>query len=81
MNRAIAEFGSKIGGSEAALFYYAVHGIHVKTQYYLMPVNYLIESEASVPYQGVNLNQFLDDTSRKTSGDMREYVRGIGRAV
>ena len=61
MNLAIAEFGSKIGGSEVALFYYAGHGIQVKNQNYLIPVNASIESEASVPYQGVNLNQILDE--------------------
>ena len=61
MNQAIAEFGSKIGGSEAALFYYAGHGIQVKNQNYLIPINATIESEASVPYQGVNLNQILDE--------------------
>jgi hypothetical protein len=61
MNRAIAEFGSKIGGSEAALFYFAGHGIQVKNQNYLIPVNAKIESEASVPYQGVNVNQILDE--------------------
>lgn len=61
MNQAIAEFGSKIGGSEAALFYYAGHGIQVKNQNYLIPVNATIESEASVPYQGININQILDE--------------------
>lgn len=61
MSLAIAEFGSRIGGSEAALFYYAGHGIQVKNQNYLIPVNARIESEASVPYQGINLNQILDE--------------------
>jgi hypothetical protein len=68
MNQAIAEFGSKIGGSEAALFYYAGHGIQVKNQNYLIPVNARIESEASVPYQGVNLNQVLDEMDNGKSG-------------
>ena len=68
MNSAIAEFGSKIGGSEAALFYYAGHGIQVKNQNYLIPVNAKIESEASVPYQGVNLNQVLDEMDNGKSG-------------
>ena len=68
MNRAISEFGSKIGGSEAALFYYAGHGIQVKNQNYLIPVNAKIESEASVPYQGVNLNQILDEMDNGKSG-------------
>jgi hypothetical protein len=68
MNQAIAEFGSKIGGSEVALFYYAGHGIQVKNQNYLIPVNARIESEASVPYQGVNLNQVLDEMDNGKSG-------------
>lgn len=68
MNQAIAEFGSKIGGSEAALFYYAGHGIQVKNQNYLIPVNARIESEASVPYQGVNLNQVLEEMDNAKSG-------------
>ena len=61
MNQAIAEFGSKLGGSDAALFYYAGHGVQVKNQNYLLPVNASIESEASVPYQAVNINQVLDE--------------------
>ena len=68
MNQAISEFGSKIGGSEVALFYYAGHGIQVKNQNYLIPVNARIESEASVPYQGVNLNQILDEMDNGKSG-------------
>ena len=68
MSRAIAEFGSKIGGSEAALFYYAGHGIQVKNQNYLIPVNATIESEASVPYQGINVNQVLDEMDNGKSG-------------
>lgn len=68
MNRAIAEFGSKIGGSEAALFYYAGHGIQVRNQNYLMPVNAVIDSEAAVPYQGINLNQVLDEMDNGKSG-------------
>jgi hypothetical protein len=68
MNRAIAEFGSRIGGSEVALFYYAGHGIQVKSQNYLIPVNATIDSEAAVPYQGVNLNQVLDEMDNGKSG-------------
>ena len=61
MSQAITEFGSKLGGSDAALFYYAGHGVQVKNQNYLLPVNASIESEASVPYQAVNVNQVLDE--------------------
>lgn len=61
MDQAVAEFGSRIGGSDAALFYFAGHGLQLKNQNYLMPVNSRVESESAVPYQGVNLNRILDE--------------------
>ena len=67
MSKAIAEFGSRIGGSEAALFYFAGHGIQVKNQNYLIPVNAAIESEASVPFQGINVNQVLEEMDNAKS--------------
>ncbi|MDO8788643.1 MAG: tripartite tricarboxylate transporter substrate-binding protein [Sulfuritalea sp.] len=67
MNQTIAEFGSRIGGSEAALFYFAGHGIQVKNQNYLMPVNAKIDSEAAVPYQGVDMNRILDEMDNARS--------------
>lgn len=67
MNQSIAEFGTRIGGSDAALFYFAGHGIQVKNQNFLMPVNAKIESESVVPYQGVNVNQILDEMDNAKS--------------
>ncbi|MCX7148993.1 MAG: caspase family protein, partial [Rhodocyclales bacterium] len=67
MSDTIAEFGSKIGGSEAALFYFAGHGIQVNNQNYLMPVNARIASESTVPYQGINVNQILDEMDKGKS--------------
>ena len=67
MHQSIAEFGSRIGGSEAALFFFAGHGIQVRNQNYLMPVNAKVESEAMVPYQGVNVNQILDEMDNARS--------------
>ena len=67
MSDTIAEFGSKIGGSEAALFYFAGHGIQVNNQNFLMPVNARIASESSVPYQGINVNQILDEMDKGKS--------------
>ncbi|WP_185242195.1 caspase family protein [Citrifermentans bremense] len=61
MDTAIYEFGRKIGDSEAALFYYAGHGLQIKGQNFLVPVDAKIESEAQVPYKSVNLNQLLDE--------------------
>lgn len=61
MSRSIAEFGRKLSGSEVALFYYAGHGIQIKSQNYLIPINAILESDASVPYQSINLNQILEE--------------------
>ena len=67
MSQAIAEFGSRIGGSEAALFYYAGHGVQVKNQNYLMPVNARVDSDAAIPYQGVDVNRVLDEMDNAKS--------------
>jgi formylglycine-generating enzyme required for sulfatase activity len=67
MNAAIAEFGRRIADSDAALFYFAGHGIQVKNQNYLMPINAKLESEAVVPYQGINVNQILDEMDNAKS--------------
>jgi|694.fasta_scaffold02553_12 formylglycine-generating enzyme required for sulfatase activity len=61
MNSAIAEFSRKIGNSDAALFYFAGHGLQVKGQNYLIPVDANIETEARVQYVSVNVNQVLDE--------------------
>lgn len=61
MNDAITEFGRKIADSEAALFYFAGHGLQVKGQNYIIPTNARIESESQVPYQSININQLLDE--------------------
>jgi hypothetical protein len=67
MSQSIAEFGSRIGGSEAALFYYAGHGVQVKNQNFLMPVNAKIDSDASIAYQGIDLNRVLDEMDNAKS--------------
>jgi formylglycine-generating enzyme required for sulfatase activity len=61
MNEAITEFSRKIGNSEAALFYFAGHGLQVKGQNYIVPVDAKIDTEASVEYEGVNVNRILDE--------------------
>jgi hypothetical protein len=61
MDAAIAEFGRKISNSEAALFYFAGHGLQMKSQNFLIPVDAAIESEAQVPYKSINVNQILDE--------------------
>lgn len=61
MAEAISDFGRRVGGAEAALFYYAGHGIQVRGQNYLMPVNAAADSEAAVMDEGINVNRVLDE--------------------
>ncbi len=67
MNQAVVEFGRKLVGSDAALFYYAGHGLQVKNQNYLMPINASGESEATIPFQGMNINQVLEEMDNAKS--------------
>ena len=64
MKSAINEFSLKIGNSEAALFYYAGHGLQVKGQNYLMPVDAAIEfnsTDADLQDEGINVSLVLEN--------------------
>lgn len=60
MNRAIAQFGNKIRGDSVALFYYAGHGMQVKSKNYLIPIDAQIDSESSVRVETVDVDGALD---------------------
>ncbi len=61
MKRAIREFGRQLreDGVDAGLFYYAGHGVQVKGENYLIPVDAQIQDEDEVELEGVNVNAFL----------------------
>ena len=61
MKDAIAEFGRKAGNADAALFYFAGHGIQIKNQNYLMPVDASALSEADAADEGINVNFPLEE--------------------
>ena len=67
MDEVITDFGRKIVDSDAALFYYAGHGLQVKGQNYMVPVDASIDSEAKVPYRAVNVNQLLEEMDSSKS--------------
>ncbi|MEO5352438.1 MAG: caspase family protein [Magnetococcus sp. XQGC-1] len=67
MNEAIADFGRRAGHAHAALFYFAGHGLQIKGQNYLMPVDATANSEASVAYEGVNVNYILEEMENARS--------------
>ena len=61
MTEALAELGRKAKGAEAALLYYAGHGMQVRGENYLLPVNVSTSSEAAVIDESVNMNRVLDE--------------------
>lgn len=66
MNRAIAQFGSKLSSDSIALFYYAGHGMQVRGKNYLVPVDAQIDSEASVRVETVDVDGVLDQLNAST---------------
>ena len=61
MTAALEEFGRQASGSEAALFYFAGHGMQIRGENYLMPVNASADSEAAVKDEAVSVNRVLDE--------------------
>ena len=64
MKKAIKAFGNKLetAGKEAVgLFYYAGHGVQVRGQNYMIPVNVDIQDEADVDIEAVSANAVLDN--------------------
>ncbi len=61
MTDALAELGRKSKGAEAALLYYAGHGMQVRGENYLLPVNVATGSEASIIDESVSMNRVLDE--------------------
>ncbi len=59
-------FGRKLRQADVGLFYYAGHGIQVKGHNYLIPVDAMLESEADVEFEALDLGRVLSkmDDSR-----------------
>jgi len=61
MSDAITEFSRKIADSDAALFYFAGHGLQVKGQNYIVPIDAKIETDAQVSFKSINVNLILEE--------------------
>ena len=60
LKRAMLDFGRSLRNSpEAGLFYYAGHGVQVRGENYLIPVNAQISDEDEVDLEAININSFL----------------------
>jgi uncharacterized caspase-like protein len=63
-DRALAEFARKASGADAALFYYAGHGIQYQRQNYLLPTDIEVEDYNDVEFQSVSISRVLDALHR-----------------
>lgn len=67
---AIRDFGRNAAGAEAALFYYAGHGVQVRGRNFLLPVGQRFVEEGEVETDGVEVNSVLarlEDAGAKVS--------------
>lgn len=65
--RKIKEFRRKLEGADVALLFFAGHGLQVKGQNYLIPVDAELEEELDLSYQAVRLNSVLSEMERMAS--------------
>ena len=54
------EFGEKAKNYDAALFYYAGHGVQSKGVNYFIPVDAELRAENEIQYECINVNRILD---------------------
>ena len=57
--RALSEFRREAQGAEAAIIYYAGHGIEVDKQNFMIPVDARLQSADDVEFEAVNLDLFM----------------------
>lgn len=64
MQKAILEFGERLSGGGAGVFYYAGHGLQVRGINYLLPIDEKITSESSVRFEATPLDAVLEEMSQ-----------------
>lgn len=67
INRAITQFRQKITSDSVALFYYAGHGMQVRGNNYLIPVDANISTEATIGTEAVNMDTVLQQLNEAGS--------------
>lgn len=68
MKRAMRDLGRALRGSDAVgLFYYAGHGVQLRGENYLIPVDADIKDQSEAGIEGVNVNEFLATMERAQS--------------
>ncbi len=64
MQQALLDFGESLGDGGVGLFYYAGHGLQVRGNNYLVPIDENIRSEASVRFEAIALDAVLEEMSQ-----------------
>jgi formylglycine-generating enzyme required for sulfatase activity len=64
MSEAVREFGIKIQDADAAVVYYAGHGVQVEHENYLVPADARLERERDLVYEALPLSLVLEEVSQ-----------------
>lgn len=72
INRALTRFGERLNSQTIGLFFYAGHGMQVKGRNFLLPVDAVITTEASVRNESIDVDQVLEQMS--ASGSLLNLV-------
>lgn len=64
--RTIKQFREKLSGAAAAVFYYAGHGIAVKDENYILPVDAKLSKEADVDFNTIPLKFVISQMEQET---------------
>ena len=83
----VLQFSKRAKGAEAALFYYAGHGLQVGGVNYLLPVDVALEDEMQLRFQTVDLNAVLQ--GMRSSANLvfldacrdNPFVRSVARSM
>ena len=65
MQRAIREFARTLRGADVGLFYYAGHGLQVHGTNYLVPTDALLEDEADLAFETIDIDLVLAQLERE----------------
>jgi predicted Fe-Mo cluster-binding NifX family protein len=68
MLQKLREYRDTLRPDSVGLFYYAGHGIQVRGQNYLIPVDAVVRSEAEIDEESVNLGHLLDRLDEAKNG-------------
>ncbi len=68
MLKAISDFGDEIEKGGVGVFYYAGHGVQVRGENYLLPVDVTITREEEIRTRGVNAQEVLDRMASARNG-------------